>query len=271
MKFRKLLLKFGWNIQRVLVPGLRDSQYVYKDAVDAHVTASTRWLDLGCGHHCFGAWMVREELELLGRTGRVVGLDYEFESVRKHKGIRDKLAGDVCHLPLKDSCFDVVTANMVMEHLADPAAALQEIRRVLADRGVLVFHTPNLLHYQFRIASLTPDWIKTRVVWWLEGRGQSDIFPTFYRINSAAAVQEIATQTGYEVREIRMLNSSPETYMLGPLVALELLVIRVLNGKAFEKRRSNIIAVLEKRQDRGSAALCALDTAARSDRPTTNQ
>lgn len=263
MKLRKFLLQFSWKLQRALVPGLRDSQYAYRDAVAANVAGSTRWLDLGCGHHCFGAWMVKEERELLGRAASVVGLDYEFDSVRQHPGIRHKLAGDVSHLPLRDRCFNLVTANMVMEHLTDPVAALQEIRRVLKDGGILIFHTPNVLHYQFRIASLVPDSIKKRLVWWLEGRQEGDVFPTFYRINSLRAIREMAAQTGYEVREVRMLNSWPETYMLGPVVALELLAIRLLNGKRFEKWRSNIITVLQKPAAGDEAASCALDEAAR--------
>lgn len=250
MTIRSLFLNWGWKIQRVITPGLRDSQYEYRDAVASNVRKEIRWLDLGCGHHSFGGWMAAEEKEVLSRAGFVTGLDYEFASVRRHKTIQNKLAGDVYHLPIADGAFDLITANMVMEHFADPAAALVEIRRTLTDRGILIFHTPNILNYQFRVASLLPQWIRNKLVRLFEGRSESDVFPTHYKINSRKAIERLAAQTGYAVRTLRMVNSSPETYILGPFVFLELLIIRLLTGSRAEKYRSNIIAILEKYPDR---------------------
>jgi ubiquinone/menaquinone biosynthesis C-methylase UbiE len=246
MTARQALERCYWQIQRVVVPGLRDAQYEYKDAVHSYVRNSSRWLDLGCGHHLFGGWMVKEQQEVLRSAGWTIGMDYEIESLRKHKGIADKLVGDVYRLPLKDQSLDLVTANMVMEHFEDPGAALREIRRVLTEKGIVVFHTPNFLNYQFLIASLLPQWLKNKLVRFLEGRHESDVFPTFYRANSMAAITSLAGQAGYTVRELKMVNSSAETIVLGPVVVFELLLIRLLNMDRFQKYRSNIVAALER-------------------------
>lgn len=246
MTLRKTLFRFGGKLQRAIVPGLRDSQYVYKDIVESYLEGRRCWLELGCGHHVFGEWMVREQGEVLARASSVVGLDYEFDSVRKHKSIHKKAVGDVYRLPLKSGSFDLVTANMVMEHIQNPAVAFGEIHRTLSHSGIFIFHTPNARHYQFRLAAAVPQWLKNKIVRWLEGRRESDVFPTFYKVNTKDTITSLATATGYTVREIRMVNSSPETYMLGPLVALELMLIRFMDRNGCEKHRSNIIAVLEK-------------------------
>ena len=45
--------------------------------------------------------------------------------------------GDVYALDYADATFDVVYANQLLQHLADPVAALQEMRRVLRPGGLL--------------------------------------------------------------------------------------------------------------------------------------
>ncbi len=45
--------------------------------------------------------------------------------------------GDVYGLPFPDASFDVVHAHQVLQHLADPVAALGEMRRVLCPGGLL--------------------------------------------------------------------------------------------------------------------------------------
>jgi SAM-dependent methyltransferase len=43
---------------------------------------------------------------------------------------------DACRMTFGDAAFDVVHSHSVFEHIADPAAALQEVRRVLRPGGV---------------------------------------------------------------------------------------------------------------------------------------
>jgi SAM-dependent methyltransferase len=46
-------------------------------------------------------------------------------------------AGDVRRLPFPDGSFDVAHAHQVLQHLADPAAALAEMRRVCRPGGLV--------------------------------------------------------------------------------------------------------------------------------------
>lgn len=47
------------------------------------------------------------------------------------------VAGDAYSLPFPDDSFDVVHAHQVLQHLADPVAALREMRRVTKPGGIV--------------------------------------------------------------------------------------------------------------------------------------
>jgi len=49
---------------------------------------------------------------------------------------------DVYHIPFEDHSFDAVIALDILEHLDDPVAALEEIRRVLKPNGVFYVSVP---------------------------------------------------------------------------------------------------------------------------------
>ena len=83
-----------------------------------------------------------------------------------------------------------------------------------------------------------------------EGREEDDVYPTCYRMNTRKAVRRLAESGGLDVAGLDMVNSSAETIMLGPLVVLELGIIRLLNSSFLAGCRSNIIGVLRKPADR---------------------
>jgi len=53
------------------------------------------------------------------------------------------VVGTAERLPFPDASFDLVTCQLVMIHLADPALALREMRRVLRPGGVLLMAEPD--------------------------------------------------------------------------------------------------------------------------------
>jgi SAM-dependent methyltransferase len=53
------------------------------------------------------------------------------------------LRSDALRLPFRDAAFDRVLAAEVLEHLPDDAAALRELRRVLAPGGLLALSVPH--------------------------------------------------------------------------------------------------------------------------------
>jgi SAM-dependent methyltransferase len=99
-----------------------------------------RLLDVGCG-----PGNITVDLATRVAPGRVVGIDRAetvVEAAREEAarqgatGVEFEVA-DVYALPYADGAFDVVHAHQVLQHLADPVAALREMRRVCSADGVV--------------------------------------------------------------------------------------------------------------------------------------
>lgn len=106
----------------------------------AHVGSGERVLDLGCGAGEFSA--------ALAQAGaRPIGVDVAAEALRRAaarapgRDLRLWRAGEA--LPVDDNAVDVVWAGEVIEHVADVAPWLSEVRRVLRPRGTLLLTTPH--------------------------------------------------------------------------------------------------------------------------------
>jgi hypothetical protein len=114
-------------LRRRFLPHLRNSTWAYRQVLESLVTSDTRWLDLGCGHQLLPTWMDDGDAAaraLIGRTPFVVGLDQVPSQLVKHTTIRRKVAADIARLPIRDGAFDLVSANMVIEHVEDGARLL---------------------------------------------------------------------------------------------------------------------------------------------------
>jgi 2-polyprenyl-6-hydroxyphenyl methylase/3-demethylubiquinone-9 3-methyltransferase len=103
------------------------------------VQAGARVLDVGCGEGHFTA-------ELAAAGARAVGIDVAEEPLRRaragHPELDLRLVGVEGAWELEDAGFDVVWAGEVIEHVADTAAWLSEVRRVLRSDGSLLLSTP---------------------------------------------------------------------------------------------------------------------------------
>ena len=244
---RSWAFKFYGKIEQKVVPGLKYSQYHYYDTIGAVMPSGARWLDLGCGHQVFAEWMTAEERELVSRASLFVGIDVDVPGIQAHKNLQNPVLGDLTALPFSDGAFDIVSANMVVEHLDQPLAVLNEVRRILRSGGHFVFHTPNARCFSIRMASWLPQFAKNTLIRVLEGREEHDVFRTFYRMNTPLAVTEFSRKAELKIADLRLVNTSAVTVMLGPFVLFELLVLRVLGNPHFARWRSNLIATLEKR------------------------
>ncbi len=244
---RDALERIYWKLEKMLTPGLRHSQQMYEAALSPRVAPGADWLDVGCGHQVLPEWRAQQEIELAARCRRLVGLDGDAASLVKHRTIRCRVAGDISALPFPSGSFDLVTANMVVEHLREPERQFAEISRVLRPGGVFLFLTPSARTYSVRMARLVPRAAKRRVVQLLEGRADEDVYDTFYRANTGPQIERLAQATGMAAEEIRMVATSAVFSIVPPLAFVELLYIRFLLSDAGRAHRQDIIAVLRKR------------------------
>jgi SAM-dependent methyltransferase len=246
---KDLLAVLPWFLQTVITPGLQNSQYAYVEALHAHCRTGIAWLDLGCGRQLLREWMSSRcqiEAALLRRPRLFVGIDRDLPSLRKNHVSRNLVAGEIENLPFGDGIFDLVTANMVVEHVRHPERLVSEVCRVLKPGGEFLFHTPNRWGYTTVIARLLPQRVKVWLARLLERREQADCFPTFYRLNTMRAIAARAHEHRMEVTESSLVESSAETVGLGPFAVFELLLIRTLRARALNAFRPGLIVVLKK-------------------------
>jgi SAM-dependent methyltransferase len=243
---RHILRRIYWWLEKRIFPGLRYSQYHYHETLQSVVPMNCHWLDLGCGHQMFASWMTKEEQDIGCRASLLVGIDTDLEGLKKNGVISDRIFGDIEHLPLARQSFDLVTANMVVEHLPAPETILGEVHRILKPGGLFVFHTPNRRALQAWLASLFPQKIKTFLIRVLEERREEDVFKTFYRMNTSAEIVEYARKQGFELVELKRVSTNAIFQLIAPVAVLELIYLRVLESKRLEHLRSNLIAVLRK-------------------------
>jgi ubiquinone/menaquinone biosynthesis C-methylase UbiE len=103
-----------------------------------HLHPGQTLLDVGCG-----PGNITVDLAARVAPGRVLGVDAAADAVEAATVASDRpdrvtfAIGDVYALDVSDGSYDVVHAHQVLQHLSDPVAALQEMRRVLAPGGVV--------------------------------------------------------------------------------------------------------------------------------------
>jgi ubiquinone/menaquinone biosynthesis C-methylase UbiE len=178
----------------------------------ASMATGRRWLDLGCGRGARGSELqgVRRKV----REALYVGVEPDWDSL-----LDNPQPNRVCSigdsLPFRDGAFDLLTSDMVFEHLENPAGVLAECYRVLNNEGVLVVHTASSLHYILMagrvLSKLVPRRTYRRMVARFTGREERDIFPTRYRANTARKFAQEARKAGFEGGFVTYLDTPLST------------------------------------------------------------
>lgn len=123
------------------------------------VRPGQRVLDVGCGEGFFAA-------ALTGAGATVTAVDVAEEPLRRaraaHPGLDLRLIDGEGRWDLPDASFDVVWAGEVIEHVADTAGWLSELRRVLCSGGLLLLSTPNLGRLPLLAAAVSPRAFRVR-------------------------------------------------------------------------------------------------------------
>ena len=162
----------------------------------AGVRPGEQVLDVGCGEGFFAA-------ELARAGARVVAVDVAEEPLRRartrHPDLDLRLVDGEGSWPLPDASFDVVWAGEVIEHVADTASWLSEVRRVLRAGGRLLLSTP--AHEPL-----------TRLRLALSGRAFDQHFEPrgdHLRFYTRAGLTRLLTDFGFEEVEVRASGGLP--------------------------------------------------------------
>ena len=161
------------------------------------------FLDIGCGRGLGGDVRLQESLARAAR--RYVGIEPDPEM---HPGphVSELLCCLFEEAPLEADSVDVAFANMVLEHLAEPAAFWDRLYAVLRDGGVFWGLTMDARHWFCR-ASLWAERLKVKDLYLTALRGRRgearyENYPVYYRSNTP---EQIARYTG-RFRSCETLN-----------------------------------------------------------------
>jgi SAM-dependent methyltransferase len=121
-----------WSVRRRFLLGR-------VDAAARELGRPPQALDVGCGEGQFTAE--------LARTGaQALGADVSGEALRRARDREPELEWQLIpalgEWPLADASFDLVWAGDTLEHVADTAAWMSEVRRVLRPHGMLLLSVP---------------------------------------------------------------------------------------------------------------------------------
>ena len=137
----------------------------------------SRALDLGCGTG-------ETTATLAPFVGRVIAVDASTEMLQEARqrvtgaGNVDLRRGDLESLPIDDHRLDIALVTLVLHHVADPAAALREVARVLKADGRLVL-VDMLPHdrdtYRQQMGHVWLGFSEDQVTGWLADAGFTDL------------------------------------------------------------------------------------------------
>jgi ubiquinone/menaquinone biosynthesis C-methylase UbiE len=115
-----------------------------------HLTPGQKVADIGCGlgYLGFTFW------PYFGKGGHYCGVDISEELVQEAgamaqnwavDGTAECMVGDAYHLDIPDNSFDVVMCQTLLMHLAEPAKALDEMKRIAKPGGIVLCIEPDNL------------------------------------------------------------------------------------------------------------------------------
>ena len=165
----------------------------FSELVARHIHSSGNVLEIGAG----SGRNKQNHFDLRGKVARYVGVDLD-PRVLTNPFLDESYQSDANSLPFPDHTFDLVFHSFVAEHLAAPLDSNREIARVLKPGGVLLFHTPSRYYYPSVIARMTPHWFhEFYVSRFSSGRSETEVFPTFYRLNDAKTITSQLQSCGF--------------------------------------------------------------------------
>lgn len=129
-------------------------EHLHRYFVASEIVAGLRVLDIACGEG-YGTHL------LARRAKTVLGVDIAEQAIQhakskyKRRNVQFE-TGDCTAIPAMDGSLDAVVSFETIEHVADPAAFVSEIQRVLTGDGILIISSPNRTVYTDRLGNDNP-------------------------------------------------------------------------------------------------------------------
>jgi SAM-dependent methyltransferase len=167
-----------------------DQRVIFFARVNALLRKDMTVLDFGAGR---GIWneietgFKRDLTSLKGKCKTVIGADIDPAVLNNQLLDEPILLPGSGSIPLPNRSVDMIVSWAVLEHLSDPTGTVAELDRILRPGGWFCAWTPNKWGYVSVGARLVPNKLHARVLRYVlptSKRRESDVFPTYYRINT---------------------------------------------------------------------------------------
>jgi SAM-dependent methyltransferase len=249
MGYRRWADRVYWRLVAGLAPGLLNSHYAYARALSTELARATSWLDLGCGHDFLPPFVDQTSVFTTRANLAVVGIDADRDALARHERLRHRVHGDIQRLPFRAGSFDLATANMVVEHVEQPALLFDEIARVLRPGGRLLLHTPNADGYTTRLTRLIPGRLLGPLAGVLSGRQAVDVYPTHYHANTETTLTRMLNGSRWRLERLDFVESSAQFAQVPPAAVVELTAIRAFRSARWQRLRACLLVLAERRDD----------------------
>jgi SAM-dependent methyltransferase len=209
--------------------------------VNAILRADAVALDFGAGRgvsHIDDPVPYRRQLvRLQGKVRKLIGADVD-PVVKTNPAIDEAIVIDATgRLPLADRSVDIIVSDHTFEHLEDPAVVAREFDRILAPGGWICARTPNRHGYIAIMNMVIPQALRRRTLHSAQQeRKDMDVFPAFYRLNSAAALRRYFDPIHYDHFSYTW-DSEPAYHFSSPAFYALFLAIHAITPPALKTLR----------------------------------
>jgi len=168
--------------------GQRATARLALEEVERHLPGRGQLLDLGC----WVGFLLAEARERGWQTLGVEPSEFASTYARERLGL-EVLRADLFSVPLPERAFDAVTMGDVIEHLTEPARALQRIREVMVPDGVLWLALPDAGSRVARVLGRR---------WW-------SVIPTHVQYFTRRSITTLLGREGFQVLQI---STAPKAF-----------------------------------------------------------
>lgn len=148
-----------------------------------------------------------------GAVGTVIGVDVD-PVVRCNPNVDEAIViREQGPIPLPDESVDLILSDFTFEHVRFPQHTAAELSRILRPGGWICARTPNRWGYIGIAARFVPNRLHVSILQRLQPRRrEEDVFPTTYRLNSAAVLQRHFPSNSFT--HCSYSHSGPPAYVL---------------------------------------------------------
>ncbi len=167
-------------------------------------------LEIGCGLGVLTVGALEKGVDMISTDFTIRALKITGEQAKRHGCVANRVLADAQHLPFKSSCFNLVIASSVIEHLENDTLGFEESNRVLKSGGKIIFsfpsaHSPVYSLYSFLF---NPIILLERLISWkapsiLPKRSKFVYLGELSHKRDKASFREVSIHRQYDQKTIR--------------------------------------------------------------------